>query len=276
MSDPQFFMLTVSILLGLFLAPKIWRCSQRKKLFSQAFPENWSAILNKRLSIYSRLNENLKSQLHQEIQLFLFDKKIVGCEGLEVTEEMKLLIAAQACLLLLNHPTNGYKKLRWIYVYPYSFFNKQQTADESGIVSNQRTNLLGVSWSNGRVILSWDDVEDGLHDFSDGHNVTLHEFAHQLDNESGATNGAPLLSKHNSYKTWARVLSGEFEQLQKESSRGHKTVIDKYGATNPAEFFAVATETFFERPQDMQEEHKELFEQLKNYYQLDPRDWVEK
>ncbi len=276
MSDPQLFLATVGILATVFLAPKIWRHTQRRRLFAQPFPALWSDLLNQRLSIYSKLNSNLKEQLHQEIQLFLFDKKIIGCEGLQINEEMKLIIAAQACLLLINHQTNGYRKLRWIYVYPYSFVSKQAEANDAGIVSSHRPNLLGVSWSNGRVILSWDDVENGLYDFSDGHNVTLHEFAHQLDHESGATNGAPVLSKNNSYKAWARVLSGEFEALQKKVASGQHSVIDEYGATNPAEFFAVATETFFERPGDMYQNHHELFNELKKYYQLDPRDWVEK
>lgn len=286
-TDPQLFLVTVGALACGFLTPKLWRYLQRRKLFSKPFPSTWQTVLQQRLSIYKKLPQHLQQQLHQEIQLFIFDKKFVGCEGLQITEEIKLLIAAQACLLLINHPTTGYNKLRWIYVYPYSFISKQQIRDDNGIVSNQNSHLLGVSWSNGRVILSWADVENGLNDFTDGHNVTLHEFAHQLDSESGATNGAPLLSKNNNYKTWAMVLSKEFEQLQQlaleqlqlqlqqQQPSTSSNILDTYGATNPAEFFAVATEVFFERPHAMYKNHADLYVQLKAYYQLDPREWQE-
>ena len=132
--------------------------------------------------------------------------------------------------------------------------------------------MLGESWGNGRVILSWDDVEKGVRDFRDGHNVVLHEFAHQLDAESGSTNGAPPLWR-NSYAAWAQVFTENFEDLGARSFSGLKTVMDDYGTTNPAEFFAVATETFFEKPHQLAKHRPELYEELKTYYQSDPRDW---
>jgi hypothetical protein len=122
------------------------------------------------------------------------------------------------------------------------------------------------------VILSWDDVNSGIEDFSDGRNVVLHEFAHQLDSESGSTNGAPLL-RRNSYKSWARVLSSNFEDLKWRSLHQQRTVMDEYGATNPAEFFAVATEVFFEKPNQLFKMRPALYSELSQYYQLDPRGW---
>ena len=129
--------------------------------------------------------------------------------------------------------------------------------------------MLGESWSNGKVILSWDDVEKGIGDFTDGHNVVLHEFAHQLDAESGSTNGAPPL-RRNSYKSWAAVFSENFEELTEDILRGHQTVMDRYGATNPAEFFAVATEVFFNRPLEVREHEPALYRELQRFYRQDP------
>ena len=132
--------------------------------------------------------------------------------------------------------------------------------------------LLVESWHYGKIILSWDDVEKGIRNFQDGQNVVLHEFSYQLDSESGSANGAPILHS-NSYTTWANILSKEFEELNKDFTDLHKSVMDYYGATNPAEFFAVATEAFFEKPAKLREKHPELFEVLRKYYALNPADW---
>jgi len=140
------------------------------------------------------------------------------------------------------------------------------------VVSTASHAVLGESWDHGRVILSWDDVEKGAADFSDGHNVVLHEFAHQLDSLSGSTNGAPVL-RRNSYKSWASVLTQNYEDLQQRSVRAQKTVMDEYGTTNPAEFFAVATETFFEKPLQLKDRRPELYEELATYYAVDPIAW---
>ena len=163
--------------------------------------------------------------------------------------------------------------MRWIYLYPAEFVVRHSVQDAAGVVSSDPQHLVGEAWHNGRVILSWDDVQKGVFDFNDGHNVVLHEFAHQLDNESGSTNGAPLLNSRGAYGSWATIMSREYNALREHAYFGKKTVLDAYGATNPAEFFAVATETFFENPSSLVEEHAELFEELKKYYQIDPRDW---
>jgi Mlc titration factor MtfA (ptsG expression regulator) len=123
------------------------------------------------------------------------------------------------------------------------------------------------------VILAWDNVLHGARNFVDGRNVVLHEFAHQLDSESGSTDGAPLLAGKSCYRSWAAALSQEFEELQKDSHYGRRSLMDQYGATNPAEFFAVATETFFEKPRQMAKNHSELFRVMRDYYRIDPRDW---
>lgn len=217
--------------------------------------------------------DKLKSELQNLMKIFLASKTFVGCAGLEITDEMKVVIASQACLLLLNRPTHEYKKLKFIYVYPSSFRATQKVRDELGLVSTQTRDLLGESWDSGKVVLAWDNVEMSVRNFSDGHNVVLHEFAHQLDQESGAANGAPLLYTKSAYKSWAYIFGKEFEALRKSDPR-KDSLIDHYGATNAAEFFAVATETFYEEPHKLYKRHQELFEQLQAYYHVDPREWA--
>lgn len=269
MTDWIYFILVALVLFSaLYLF--FWPRYRRRRLLEQAFPAAWEELLQQRLSIYRKLPAHLQQQLKDMMQVFIRDKHFVGCGGLEITDEMKVVIAAQACLLLLNRPSYEYPELRSIYVYPTAFRAVHEVRDELGLVSTQTRDLLGESWNNGKVVLAWGDVDKGIRNFNDGYNVVLHEFAHQLDHESGAANGAPLLYTRAAYKSWAYVFGREFEKLQR--SNGHD-IIDRYGATNPAEFFAVATETFFEEPAKLHEHHRELFEQLQDYYRLDPRDW---
>lgn len=246
-----------------------WR---KQRLLDRAFPAQWQKILSERISVYSIMREPQRRKLEQLIFFFLDQKTFYGCAGLVVTDVMKVCIAAEACLLLLGQSGPVYPKLQAILVYPSAFRSKRDTHREDGTVATGDHHLLGESWGNGRVILSWDDVEQGARDFSDGQNVVLHEFAHQLDSASGTANGAPPL-RRNSYQTWATVFGENFHDLQTSAFNGKPTVMDTYGATNPAEFFAVATETFFEKPDELKQRRPELFQELLKYYQVDPRDW---
>jgi Mlc titration factor MtfA (ptsG expression regulator) len=242
---------------------------------SRPFPEEWQDLLAKDLPVFSSLSAQEQTRLRQLILVFLARKKFYGCAGLVVTDPMRVLIAAEACLLLLNKGWAVYPKLSSVLVYPTAFRVERDELQADGVVTSGAHNLLGESWSSGRVILSWDDVENGATDFTDGHNVVLHEFAHQLDAASGHPNGAPPL-RNNSYKSWAKVFSENFEDLTTRSRRRQKTVMDAYGTTNAAEFFAVATETFFEQPHQLYSKRPELYEELSHYYQLDPRSWYHK
>ena len=245
---------------------------RHKAIRSLPFPNAWEEILAKNVRHYALLPPQLQHELQALTQIFLAEKSFEGCGGLEVTEEMKVTIAAMACLLLLNRKTSLYKKLSVILIYPKAY--KVPGASSDGVtVSNQAQGRLGESWDQGTVVLSWNDVTRSAHNINDGHNLVLHEFAHQLDQEDGRGDGVPIFEQESMYTTWAEVLSPEFEKLKKRSSKGKRSVMDEYGATNPAEFFAVATGTFFEKPSQLKLKHPALYEELEEYYQVDPLSW---
>ncbi|MBN2181514.1 MAG: zinc-dependent peptidase [Sedimentisphaerales bacterium] len=260
-------------LISIFFAVKyLARRAKRKRLPAMPFPENWKQIIRKNVPLYNRLPDSLKEQLHGLVYIFLAEKDFEGCGGLKITDEIKVTIAAQACILLLNRKTSYFRKLRTILVYPHTYVAKTKSSDGM-IIVNGHSVRLGESWQNGPVVLAWDSVTGGTSNITDARNVVLHEFAHQLDQEDGAADGAPILEHRSGYLTWAHVLSREFEALKMD--KGRRTVMDKYGATNPAEFFAVATETFFEKPKQMKNKHPELYDEMKNYYKLDPVEWMQ-
>lgn len=246
---------------------KKWR---RRRLDQQPFPAAWLGILQKRVPYYRLLSRDEQSQLRQLIRVFLAEKKFEGCGGLEITDEMRVTIAAQACILLLNREHDYYGTLHSVLVYPNSYVAPAKFIDDLGVVHEGDEGRLGEAWLSGSVILSWDDVRQDARDIDDGFNVTLHEFAHQLDQQDGSFDGAPLLEKISHYRSWARVLMQEYRALNEAAERGHETLIDQYGATDPAEFFAVITETFFESPKALQERHPELYAELKKFYRQDP------
>lgn len=221
--------------------------------------------------MFHRLAPDDQTELLEHMNVFLAEKTFEGCGDLEMSDEIRVTIAAQACLLLLHHEEpHYYPGLYTILVYPHAYVAKAQQILPGGIVIEGDSARLGESWVRGCVVLSWDDVRSGAADAADGHNVVLHEFAHQLDQEDGASDGAPILERRSQYVAWARILGGEFEKLQKAAERGRRTDIDAYGATNPAEFFAVVTEAFFERPRSLKKKHPDLYEELAMFYKQDP------
>jgi Mlc titration factor MtfA (ptsG expression regulator) len=258
---------------GLTLAWRLpgWRLA---RVLRREIDPAWQAMLARNIPIYTRMPLALQHQLNKLVQQFLYQKKFVGCAGLAITDEIRVTIAGQACLLLLNRHTRVYPDLHAVLVYPTAFMVPRKNVDAAGVVTEEPQHLLGESWGDGRVILSWDHVQRGAADWTDGHNVVLHEFAHQLDSESGSNNGAPYLGSPDSYRNWSAVLSRDFANLRTDAIYGQPSVMDHYGATNPAEFFAVATETFFEKPWQMSERHPALFAELFKFYRVDPRAWV--
>jgi Mlc titration factor MtfA (ptsG expression regulator) len=247
---------------------------RRERLRARPFPPEWDAILDRRVPQLRALPQDLKSQLRSHIQVFIGEKDFFGCGDLEITDEMRVTIAAQACLLLLNRRTEYFPNLREVLVYPGAFAVDRVRAEPSGILQEQRQVLSGESWSRGQVILSWHDTLEGAAIADDGRNVVLHEFAHQLDQEKGYANGAPWLGARRRYPRWSEVLAREFVRLQQEAAWQVPSLLNHYGATNPAEFFAVATEVFFEQGARMALEHPELYAELRDLYRVDPQQWA--
>jgi MtfA peptidase len=243
---------------------------RRRRLLAQPFPAAWLEIIERNVAFYACLPNADRIELQGLIQIFLAEKTFEGCGGLVLTDEMKVTIAAQACLLLLHRQTDIYPRLITILVYPSAYLAKGVKPIGGPIVLEGESARLGESWTSGVVVLSWNDVQAGASDIHDGQNLVLHEFAHQLDREDGAINGTPLLEHRSQYLAWARVLNAEYERLQRDSRLGRSTVLDDYGATDPAEFFAVATECFFEKPRVLRKRHPALYEELKSFYRQDP------
>lgn len=255
----------------------IWE--QLKNLFtgsepvSVVFKKEWALLLEEHLPLYSHFPDELKEKVHEKISQFVATTFFEGCGGLELTNEMILIVAGQACTLIVNHEGPPYPNLKTVLLYPSSFSSLQEGFDEMGNPKKERVTRLGESWSNGTVILAWDSVTSGARNVYDGRNVTFHEFAHQLDQENDQSDGVPFLHASQAYHTWAEVLNDGFEKLIEKAERGKRSVMDHYGATNRAEYFAVATECFFEKPRQMKKKHPKLYQVLKDYYRQDPLDW---
>ncbi len=237
---------------------------------ARPFPDDWREMLNDQMPLYRVLPPALRTQLEGHVRVFLADKEFIGCDGLEITDEMRLLVAGQACLLILNRPTTVYAELRQILIYPEAFIVDREEVDEDGVLHREQQVLTGESWAESQVILSWPDVEHGAAVADDGENVVIHEFAHQLDQETGYANGAPELAGRNAYARWATVLGEEFERLRDRIDAGEETLLDDYGATDPVEFFAVVSEAFYEQPALLRREHPALYDELARFYRLDP------
>jgi len=247
------------------------RQQKRRMLLSTPFPPAWDAILLKNLPPYNKLSPQLREQLQGATRIFVAEKSFEGCGGLTLTDEIKVTIAAQACMLLLNRRMDYYPKLYSVLVYPSTYVAGTRHTIRGQ--SNETSVRLGESWHAGAVVLAWDSVKHGAANFNDGHNVTMHEFAHQLDQHYGAADGAPVLVSRSAYSAWAQVFSKEYELLRRKTAKGRKSVMHAYGATNPAEFFAVATETFFEKPAQLKKKHPELYEELYGFYRVNPVEW---
>lgn len=263
----------VLLLIFVLLKPR-FRDYRREELMSRPFPPEWEEILNRNVALYRHLPGPLKKELQAHIHVFVGEKSFEGCGGLRITDEIKVTIAGQACILLLNRKPTYYPALHSILVYPGAYVAKQTTIVGMMYVEEESVRA-GESWTRGEVVLAWDEVRQTATDLAGGHNVVLHEFAHQLDQENGRANGAPILGSLSGYATWARILSKEYRRFRRKALSGGTDIMDAYGATDPAEFFAVATETFFEKPQPMKLKHPDLYEELRTYYDLDPVSWFE-
>ncbi len=243
------------------------RHARRARLLAEPFPAAWSPIVA-RLPFYAALDERGRARVRDDLRVLVAEKNWEGCGGLQMTDEIRVTIAAQASLLLLNIEHEYYKHVTSVLVYPAAY-RTMPTRGADGVVREGQANL-GEAWRRGPVVLSWDDARRGALDPNDGHNLVFHEFAHKLDMLDGAADGTPPLDDADALRRWVATMTREFEALRGAAARGRATVLDTYGATNPAEFFAVATECFFEKGQALSRRHPALYRLLQDYYQQDP------
>ena len=240
------------------------------RLPTDPIPASWSPLLDRQVPLAAQLAPADRERLFRIMQLFLREVAIEGCAGLEVTEEIRVTIAAQACLLLLEMPYPRYARVRHVLVYPSAFVPRTVALHPTGQVVRPDVPLRGHAWQSGVVVLGWDEVRRDTVIGTDGGNVVLHEFAHMLDAEDGRMDGTPVFDSGTAYRAWATLLTKEFAAHVSRTERDEPTVLSPYGATNRAEFFAVATETFFERPLALRAEEPALYALLVDFYKLDP------
>jgi Mlc titration factor MtfA (ptsG expression regulator) len=245
------------------------RRRRRKKLLARPFPPEWEPYLRS-ISLYRALDPEERKRLRDDLRVLVHEKNWEGCGGLTITDEMKVTIAAQAALLALNLEHDYFRHVDSILVYPSTFLVPGEYETGGGIVVVGREPVLGLAHYEGPVVLAWDSVQQGSENAEDGVNVVLHEFAHKLDMLDDFADGTPPLPRREQYEAWRRIMTEEYETLVEKAGKRRKTLLDKYGATNPAEFFAVATECFFEKSRAMKRRHPELYGLLSTYYRQDP------
>lgn len=272
---PLIFVGLVFGLFGLYFGFEWRRSKRRQRLFTKPLPEQWKQFLDKYIDLYRLLPLDLKEQLHGHIQIFLSEKRIIGAKGFTIDDSIRLTIAAQACLLLLNKEKVTYfTGLRDIIVYPGSY-KAPQTRRVGGIDIEETHWRQGEAWGQrGQVILSWQNILQDLQ-MGNGHNLVIHEFAHQLDRENGAWDGTPVLENREHYKLWGNVFTSAYSDLRRRIHSRRPSVINTYGATNESEFFAVVSEHFFDQPWVLDEYYPKLYDALKLYYKLDPLQWYQ-
>jgi len=236
---------------------------RRRKLLAAPFPDGWLEILERNVRHHAILSPDEQAGMRDAVVIITAEKEWVGCGGLDITDEIKVTIAAQAGILLLGGKGGYYfDDVLSILVYPDMFRG-----------DSDRDATFGEAWHQGPVILSWVHVLDGGKDPGDGRNLVLHEFAHKIDGLEGGMFGTPPLSTRRQYKRWKEVAEREYLRLVDSTEHGEITLLDEYGAENRAEFFAVATECFFEQPVKMQQQHPELYDIFADFYHQDPTVW---
>ena len=246
---------------------------RRKKLTQVPFPPAWEDIVRRNVAHYCMLEDHERAHLRSLIQVFAAEKHWEGAGGLELTDEIRITISAQACLLLLGLPHNYYRNVKSIIVYPSTVVTPQHKPGffehSAGPVALKQP-IIGQAFQRGPVILCWDAGLRGGRHPEDGHNVIYHEFAHKLDMLDGTADGTPPLRDRTEYRDWVRICSDEYLRLKQNTQKGKKSFLNAYGATNEAEFFAVATEQFFDQPRLMVKHAPSLYRVLQEYYRQDP------
>ncbi len=247
---------------------------RRKDILASPFPSTWGPVVSRTLRALDRLPATDMEHLHKLVQVFVSEKEFLGCAGLVVTDEIKVTIASGACLLLLGIPhLDIFPRLREIIVYPGGLTQSVEAIGPDGRPYEINTVRAGEAWRRGPVVLAWDSVARSVATPRDGYNVVYHEFAHVLDMQSGAADGMPPLESREQVSEWAETFYREFDRFVENDRLGRSTFIDPYGASNAAEFFAVATEHFFEQSRQLKRAHPELYSLFAGFFKVDPISW---
>ena len=251
-----------------------FRNKRRKEWLAVPLTSDERALLSGWMPHWEHLPTEEQARLTGVLQVLRHEKNFEGCGGLVLDEGMPLLIAAYAGLLILNRPGDYYPGLVSVLIYPEAFVVHDVGADEDGFIVQESEEREGEAWDTGAIVLSWEDITNDLQE-RDGRNVIVHEFAHHLHATAWGPDRSPGLTSPQAINEFERVLQREYEALQRSVEKERETLLDPYGAELPEEFFAVATETFFDLPVEMREEHPDLYRQLSLFYQSDPARWFE-
>ena len=234
-----------------------WR---RRRLLRSPIDPHWVSILDRRVPFFADFDDGVRQRFLDDLRVFVHEKHWIAAGGMQITDEVKVVIAAAAVRLTIFLSVDIYNRLTEIVVYPSHYVHESGETD---------TVVFGEAHDWGVVVLSWDAVLSGLANQDDGHDTAIHEFAHVLDRAGGAFNGTPQLRAHAHYRAWGRVMTEHFDRLR-EGDRSIRRTLRDYGATNEAEFFAVATESFFEKPESMKKRAPDLYDELRRFYGFDP------
>jgi len=259
--------------LAAIVVPPLLRRGRRRRSLELGLPPSWQALADRAVPARAHWPATLRKRHDGLIRALLEEKAFVGCNGFEITEDVRLTIAAQATLLLLGRPGRLYDELLSILVYPTAFWVEDEVHDDDGLITRRRRVLSGETWESQRLILSWEDIEESLGAPPDGFNVVLHECAHYLEAEGGglATSGRERV---RTIDAWSAELTVEFASFRASVDCGEDTFLDPYAAEDVSEFFAVATEEFFERPRELLAHHPRLYGLLEEFYAVNPGTWV--
>ncbi len=268
-SPPLLFALfAIALIAGSVFFLFCYRDWRRRRTLRKPFPDAWRRLLWHQVPLYRRLSKARQRRLEQRVQLFLSEKAFYGCDGFEVDDRVRLTIAGHACLLLLGRHFSDYDDIRSILVYPEVF--RVQHAWEHDLVVHEGEEIrAGEASGYGQVVLAWSECEEAATDPHCPHNVILHEFAHQLDYLDGAADGAPPLPGSQA-EAWHRIMTDAWDDLHQALAHHHRPWLDPYGATEPAEFFAVLTEAFFQEPAHLRQAQPDVYQALLGFYRFDP------
>lgn len=248
-----------------------FRRRRRRRIRARPFPSAWREHVDRNIPLFARLSFREQSEVLGHAQVLLEEKRFEGCGDLALTDEIRVTIAVQAARLLVNRDDDYFPTVTSVLVYPASVVHEATTHRGGGIVEETEMAAAGLATGRlGAIVLAWDSVTHGLSDPNDARDVVLHEFAHELDFQDRTFDGTPSLASQSAYRAWGRAMQAEFETHQAAVAAGVQTAIDAYGATNSAEFFAVLTEHFFERPVELRSRHAPLYEVLREFYRQDP------